>query len=153
MPRRVRAAVKAVIVRAGRLLVTSNRDPEGTFFLLPGGGQEPGETLPVALRRECREEVGVDVEVHELLLVRDYISANHEFAAFEPDVHQLELMFRCSIADDAVPSSGSIPDAWQTGVEWLELARLGEYRLYPKILCQLLAAPRGPANLYIGDVN
>lgn len=146
-------AVKAVIVRDGRLLVTANADPEGTFYLLPGGGQEPGETLPVALLRECREEVNVDVEVHELLLVRDYISRNHEFAD-EADVHQLELMFRCTIADDAVPCSGVVPDAWQTGVDWLELARLDEYRLYPKVLCQLLRSIESVSeNVYIGDVN
>jgi 8-oxo-dGTP diphosphatase len=150
---RVRVAGKAVIIRDGRLLVTSNADNEGIFYLLPGGGQEVGEPLPETLRRECREEVGVDVEVHELLLVRDYISDHHEFAEEAPGVHQLELMFRCSIADDAVPNSGSSPDAWQTGVEWLDVSHLEEYRLYPKILCQLLGSHVPPPNVYIGDVN
>jgi len=76
----LRVSVKAVIIRNGRILVTANRDRDGMFFLLPGGGRQFGEPLSTALRRECNEEVGVDVEVHELVLVRDYISANHEFA-------------------------------------------------------------------------
>jgi 8-oxo-dGTP diphosphatase len=149
----IRVAVKAVIIREGRLLVTANIDDEGTFYLLPGGGQEAGESLPDALRRECREEVGVDVEVHELVLVRDYISANHEFATFMNDAHQLELFFRCSIADDAVPASGLIPDSWQSGVDWLELSRIGEYRLYPKAFRPLLNAVDDVPNVYVGDVN
>jgi ADP-ribose pyrophosphatase YjhB (NUDIX family) len=71
--RPVRVAAKAVIVQGGRLLVTENVDADGRWYLLPGGGQEPGEALPETLRRECREEVGADVEVGELLYVRDYI--------------------------------------------------------------------------------
>jgi len=68
------------------VLVTRNMDRSGPFFLLPGGGQEHGETLPKALRREFMEEVGVPIEVNELVLVRDYIARNHEFAD-EGDVH------------------------------------------------------------------
>ena len=116
----VRVAAKAIVMRGGRLLITRNVDAEGTFFLLPGGGQEHGESLPVALRREVMKEVGAPVEVHDLVLVRDYIARNHEFAQ-EGDVHQLELFFRCTLQVDTLPSNGPHPDIWQTGVEWLDL--------------------------------
>ena len=33
---------------------------------LPGGAVEPGETIVAALERECREELGVEVEVGPL---------------------------------------------------------------------------------------
>jgi ADP-ribose pyrophosphatase YjhB (NUDIX family) len=89
----VRVAVKAIVMRDGQLLVTRNVDAQGFFFLVPGGGQEHGEPLPVALQREVMEEVGVPIEVHDLVLVRDYIARNHEFAQ-ESDAHQLELFFR-----------------------------------------------------------
>jgi len=104
----VRVAAKAIVMRDGRLLVTRNVDAEGAFFLLPGGGQEHGESLPVALRREVMEEVGLAVEVHDLVPVRDYIARNHEFAR-EGDVHQLELFFRCTLQVDTLPSNGLTP--------------------------------------------
>src|SRR5438094_5823211 len=95
----VRVAAKAIVMRQGRLLVTRNVNAEGAFFLLPGGGQEHGESLPAALQREVMEEVGVTVEVLDLVLVRDYIARNHEFAE-QGDVHQLALYFRCTLQVD-----------------------------------------------------
>jgi len=54
----VRLSVKAIIVREGRLLVLKCRDQQGFWYVLPGGGQQVGETLDQALRRECLEELG-----------------------------------------------------------------------------------------------
>lgn len=93
----IRVSAKAIIIRNGRLLATKNVDDKGVFYVLPGGGQQPGEPLPVALRRECKEEIGVEVKVGDLVLVRDYIGSNHEFAQWDGDVHQVELMLLCSL--------------------------------------------------------
>ena len=149
---RVRVAAKAIVIRDGRVLVTRNMDRDGPFFLLPGGGQELGETLPEALRREFMEEVGVPIEVNELVLVRDYIARNHEFAD-QGDVHQLELCFRCTLLGDEVPVNGPHPDTWQVGVEWLDLSDLDAARLYPRILKDTLPDLDNPRVIYVGDVN
>lgn len=153
MVRTIRVSAKAVIILDGRLLVTRNRDEQGDFFLLPGGGQDPGETLPEALRRECREEVGADVQVEDIVLVRDYIGRNHEFADTNSDVHQLEIMFRCSLLGDAPLGNGPSPDAWQTGIDWLDVRRLDEARLYPTVLKRVLPELEKQADIYVGDVN
>ena len=149
----IRVAAKAIVIRDGCVLVTRNMDSAGPFFLLPGGGQEHGETLPAALRREVMEEVGVPIEVNELLLVRDYIARNHEFADDETDVHQLELCFRCTLLADEIPTNGPHPDVWQVGVEWLDLSSLQAARLYPKALTKILPNLDREHALYLGDVN
>jgi 8-oxo-dGTP diphosphatase len=151
-PMMIRVAVKAVIVRDDKLLVTACRDKDGEFFLLPGGGQEMFETLAEALRRECREEIGTDVEVDELLFVRDYIGRNHEFAATHMDAHAVELMFACRVPDGYVAESGVAPDPWQHGVTWVRLDELAHVRLYPAALKAVLAARRA-GTTYLGDVN
>ncbi len=58
------AGVSAVIVQDGRvLLVRRGNEPFKGTWSLPGGHVEPGETDREAVKREVREETGLDVEV------------------------------------------------------------------------------------------
>ena len=98
------------------------------------------------------EEVGVPIEVGDLVVVRDYIARNHEFAD-QSDAHQLELYFRCELLVDEIPDNGPHPDNWQVGVEWLDLSNLHSARLYPKALVNILSNLDQPRALYLGDVN
>ena len=82
------------------MLCIKKNDEHGLYSILPGGGQEKGETLHAALRRECREEISAEVVIGELRFVREYISNNHEFAHEEPDMHQVEFMFACALVPD-----------------------------------------------------
>jgi ADP-ribose pyrophosphatase YjhB (NUDIX family) len=151
--RPVRVSVKAVIIAGGSVLLVRNTDDRGDWYLLPGGGQDHGETLEDALRRECREEIGAGVVMGRLLFIRDYIAARHEFAEEDGDAHQLELMFRCRLSPGEKPQLGNTPDPYQRGVEWLPLKSLGDYRLYPSPLRVLLAKPLPRQTVYLGDVN
>jgi len=53
-----------LIVRDGRvLLIRRGKEPFKGYWSLPGGGVEPGETMREAVKREVREETGLEVEV------------------------------------------------------------------------------------------
>lgn len=62
-----REVVAAALVRDGRLLLAQrNRPPElAGLWELPGGKVEPGESPAAAVRRELREELGVEVTAGE----------------------------------------------------------------------------------------
>jgi len=158
--RPIRNSAKALIVQDGRLLALEMRDAEGEYFILPGGGQEPGETLSDAVRRECREELDADVLVGDLRLIREFIGRNHdEFADRDADFHAIEFMFACALAPGATLRLGAIPDERQVGVAWLPLGEIEARRFYPRalrpILAQLARAgdARGNAPIYLGDIN
>lgn len=157
-PTVVRVAAKAVIVRDGRLLTVKVRDrldTERFYYSLPGGGQQPGENLHDAMRRECLEEVGARVEVGPLLYVREYIGPNHEYATVDGEFHQVEMVFACTLLDDSDIGNGRAPDERQVAVEWLDLARLDQYFFRPRALVKLLQSPPPPTRrpIYLGDVN
>jgi 8-oxo-dGTP diphosphatase len=60
-----RVVVGAAIVRDGLLLAAQRAHPAELAgrWELPGGRVEPGELEPAALRRECAEELEVDVRI------------------------------------------------------------------------------------------
>lgn len=140
----IRNSAKALIIRDGCLLVMRMQDERGVFFILPGGGQEPGETLAQAVRRECAEELGARVEVHELRFIREYIGPTH----------QVEFIFRCKLISEPGAADALVPDTGQLGFDWLPLSRLMETLFYPLGLRPLLdGAPAADQAIYLGHME
>ncbi|WP_155590820.1 NUDIX domain-containing protein [Lysinibacillus cavernae] len=149
----IRNSLKAIIIDDGKILLTKNQDPEGYFYLCPGGGQEHGETFHETLQRECLEEIGSSVHIGELLFIREYIGKNHEHAAFDAAVHQVEYYFLCQLHTLACQPTN--PDSHQVGTEWIPIEKLHTYRLYPKAIIPLLQqyVQGQKTTIYLGDVN
>jgi ADP-ribose pyrophosphatase YjhB (NUDIX family) len=73
-PERPVASVHAAVARGDRVLVIRRAFPPGVgWWSLPGGVIELGETLHEAVRREVREECGVEIEPGPVLDVVDAI--------------------------------------------------------------------------------
>ena len=64
---RLLVSVGWILVAGGRLLGVRTRGRDR--FYLPGGKPEPGEDLAVAVSREVREELGVELRSVELAFV------------------------------------------------------------------------------------
>lgn len=101
-PRRpVRLAVRAVILHEGRLLmVNAWRDPAIDLWCAPGGGVEPGRSLPDNLIREVAEETGLSIAVGAPCLVNEFHDPHGDF-------HQCDIYFRARIL------AGRLDDGWR----------------------------------------
>lgn len=99
-PRSPRLAVRGLILHDNRLLIV-NAWPGGKsdLWCAPGGGVEPGQSLPDNLVREIHEETGITVRVGIPALVNEF----HDPAS---GFHQVDVYFRCEIL------AGTLDDAW-----------------------------------------
>ena len=152
----IRNSVKAIIIQNDQLLVIKKEDHEGVYYLLPGGGQEYRETFHQTLKRECIEEIGQEIEIGDVILIREYVGKNHEHAEFDYNTHQIEYMFLCTIKGGSTKiQNGFNPDDGQIGVEWLPLRELVTYRLYPRHMREYLVDYNKGKTIpiYLGDVN
>ena len=121
-----------LVFRAGLLLITQRRPGEhlGGLWEFPGGKKEPAESFQECVRRELREELGIEVEVLECLA-----AIEHTYP--EKTVHL--RFFRC------VWLSGEPQTLGCHDFDWVDAARLASFAFPPAdtpLLQRLLAEPK-----------
>lgn len=150
----VRTAARAIIVRNDELLVVRIKSEEGEFLVLPGGGQNHGETLHQTVVREVNEELGLSVVVEELAYVREYVGKNHSMHRIHGHFHQVEAVFHCKCEDFGSIGAGKSQDRRQVGYLWIPLSKLDQHPISPPGLSKIIIQnKKGGMGRYLGDVH
>jgi 8-oxo-dGTP diphosphatase len=133
-----RLAVRALILQENRLLLV-NAYPglKSDLWCAPGGGAEPGQSLPDNLAREVHEETGLEIAVGDPALVNDF----HDPAT---GYHQVDIYFRCT-ALGPMPDSWTDPEGIVTERRFVARAEMSRLRFKPD---SLPAAAWGEGILY-----
>lgn len=124
-----RPAAYAFIVNDGQVLLMTNR--RTGKYSLPGGGSDVGELLVLALKREVKEEAGIEIDVAEFLFWRE------NFFYYDPldlAFHSFQFFYRCTpiqlelLADDLVDDEESEKPRWieMTHVRSQDMQWLGD---------------------------
>lgn len=95
-------AVAIIHNEQGEYLICKKPANRGVFagqWALPGGGIEPGEHMEAALRREVREEVGLEVLDVTQLFFKDGQYPKHYPDGTIIDVYMIFLLFGCLAAN------------------------------------------------------
>ncbi|WP_284163410.1 NUDIX domain-containing protein [Frigidibacter sp. SD6-1] len=126
-----RLAVRAILVQEQRLLlVNAYPGTRSDLWCAPGGGVEPGLSLPDNLRRELHEECGIEVAVGPLALVNEFHDPKSGF-------HQVDLFFRCSFAGAGLPTGWRDPEGVVSRRRFFERQELAGIRLKPDSLAAI----------------
>ena len=141
----IRPCARAVILRNREVLVqVKSNSGRGDYLSLPGGKQEPGETLTECVIRECEEEIGATVIVDRLLHVAETFRDKPAGTR-----HQLDLLFACHLPEDYVPHLGPHPDPSQIATAWVRVDQAVS-RLSPAF-GRCLGQLNGPVYLGLGN--
>jgi ADP-ribose pyrophosphatase YjhB (NUDIX family) len=107
-PRFTVTAGAVITDEGGRVLLLNHVFRTGSGWGIPGGFMEKGEQPEEALRRELREEIGLELERAEIAVVRTLRTPR-----------QVEIIFRCRPLGVAKEQSFEIKSA-----EWFALENL-----------------------------
>lgn len=134
----IRNAVRGLVIRDNQALLLKKEGYEsgGARYALPGGGQDPGESLIDTLLRECVEEIDCQVTAGPLLSVNDFIKRRDT----EPVRwrHVVEFLFLCELPEGYQPHNGPRPDKHQVDVVWMPIDQLSQIQLFPHYLGDLI---------------
>ena len=84
---RPRIRVAGILIEDDKILLIQHHKNNKKYWLIPGGGNDWGETAKEALIREYKEETNMDIEVDEFLFLSETIFPNKER-------HILNLFFK-----------------------------------------------------------
>ena len=125
--------VVAALIWRGERFLACQRPPEkarGLLWEFVGGKVESGESGPQALVRECREELGVTIDVQDA-----FMDVTHEY----PDLTVHLTLYEAEIAQ------GEPQRLEHNDIRWITVQEMDDYPFCPadQVFCREIAKRRG----------
>lgn len=138
-PKRPLVGVGALIFQRGKILMAQRgKEPLKGWWSLPGGALETGESLQAAVRREVREETGLEVEPQGVFEVFERIMADQAGAT---EYHYVLIDYICRVKGGVLAAGDDVCE-----VAWMRLGELEGLKITEGTLAVIERAfrKRGP---------
>ena len=128
---RPRIRVAGILIEDNKILLIQHHKNDKKYWLIPGGGNDWGETTKEALIREYKEETNMDIEVDEFLFFSETISPDKKR-------HVLNLFYKThrNNKNDSIIKLGE--EAVLTDLKFVTKEELETMIIYPNIKENLL---------------
>ena len=121
-PDRPLLGVGALIFSGGTiLLVERGKEPLKGYWSLPGGLVEVGEKLEDAIRREVREETGLEIEALSMFEIFERIMRDGED---RPEYHYVLIDYLCRPAGGELRAASDV-----SNTAWVSRAELTKFKI------------------------
>ena len=125
-----RIAVRAIVIRDEKILLSRYFNQRGYWHVTPGGGVEQGETIEEAFARETWEECGHSLPFGEVKFIREVIADRHEDTFLKPGFHQVEIYVLSQLSEE-IELKPITPDESQVDLVWHPLDQLDQILFFP----------------------
>jgi len=116
-PKRPLVGIGALIFQRGRILMAQRgKEPLKDWWSLPGGAVETGETLDQAVRREVREETGLEVQPVRMFEIFERIMRDGEGAT---EYHYVLIDYVCRVTGGSLCAGDDVAH-----VQWMRKEEL-----------------------------
>ncbi|MFP6581604.1 MAG: NUDIX hydrolase [Candidatus Hydrogenedentota bacterium] len=123
---RVRAA--AIIQRGNSILMVRHEKGDSSYWLLPGGGVDLGETLHEAVIRELKEEVSLEIRPGAMVFVSESIAP-------DDSRHMIQCCFLAEIVSGEVALG---IDERVVEAAFVSVEELGDLEVHPPLNNELI---------------
>ena len=127
-----------IIIRGSRLALIERLWQGRRYWVIPGGGVEPGETVADAAQREAEEELGLPVELGTLRVCIDHRDENGAI--------KRQWYFDATVSADDIRLVGPETKGAKRGTYsavWIRLDELKVGAIHPSAVAQLVAKYHG----------
>jgi ADP-ribose pyrophosphatase YjhB (NUDIX family) len=121
-PKRPLVGVGAILLNRDRILMAQRgKEPLKGWWSLPGGALETGESLADGVRREVREETGLEIRPLGVLEIFERIMRDSNG---EPEYHYVLIDYICRITGGTLCAGDDV-----CRVEWVRRSELVKLRI------------------------
>ena len=120
---RPRVRVAGILIEDDRVLLIEHTKNDRSYWLLPGGGVDWGESIEEAIKREFLEETNLTVEIENFLFISETLAPDNT-------KHVINLYFRVNrISGDMLLGEESI----LSDLKFFTLEEIEKIKIYPNI--------------------
>ena len=137
--------VGAIIIKNNKLLVVKNH--KATYFYSVGGRVKYNETCEEAVKRETKEELGIDMEIDRAVFFHEQFfdekDSNEHF-------HEIAMYFLMKVPENItdIKCSSVTDDGIEEELVWLPIDKLSNFTVFPSFFeKELLNLPKSLKNI------
>lgn len=130
--RRIRVRIAGIYCRDDKILLVRHSKYNHEYYLLPGGGQEPGESAIDALKREWKEELNLRIKPGRFLFWGESVPPKN----LKNKSQVIQMVFK---VEDIKGSIHVKKDGALVGHDWINITDLPHTAFFPACVEQIQA--------------